>query len=285
MRVNWEPKSANLRSLAEELNLGIDSFIFIDDSDHECLAVRQSLPQVEVIQVPSRPLEIPGCLDHVARLEILSLTDEDRRRTEMYVQERKRRKIADTATGVAGYLRSLGMRMRVAVDDRRHVPRIAQLTQKTNQFNLTTRRYSEADIRGFVDAPDWLVAHFSLTDIFGDSGVVGVLLARQTASNEAEIDTLLMSCRVIGRKAESAFLESILAILRERGVRTVTADFLATAKNLLAERFLPDHGFVRHDNGRFTRDLNLPAPAALRDLPIDVTLEGLEITKDVREPA
>jgi FkbH-like protein len=269
MRVNWEPKSANLRSLAEELNLGIDTFIFIDDSDHECLAVRQSLPQVEVIQVPSRPLEIPGCLDHVARLEILSLTDEDRRRTEMYVQERKRRKIADTATGVAGYLRSLGMRMRVAVDDRRHVPRIAQLTQKTNQFNLTTRRYSEADIRGFVDAPDWLVAHFSLTDIFGDSGVVGVLLARQTASNEAE----------------SAFLESILAILRERGVRTVTADFLATAKNLLAERFLPDHGFVRHDNGRFTRDLNLPAPAALRDLPIDVTLEGLEITKDVREPA
>jgi FkbH-like protein len=285
MRVNWESKSANLRSLAEELNLGIDSFIFVDDSDHECLAVRQSLPQVEVIQVPSRPLEIPGCLDRVARLEVLNLTAEDRRRTEMYVQESKRRKTADTATDVAGYLRSLGMRIRVAVDDRRHVPRIAQLTQKTNQFNLTTRRYSEADIRGFVDAPDWLVAHFSLTDIFGDSGIVGVLLARQTASTEAEIDSLLMSCRVTGRKAESAFLESVLAVLRDRGVRTVTAEFLPTAKNQLAERFLPDHGFVRNDNGRFTRNLNLPAPAALRDLPIDVTLDGLELKKYVREPA
>jgi FkbH-like protein len=281
MRVNWEPKPANLRSLAEELNLGIDSFIFVDDSDHECLSVRQSLPQVEVIQVPSRPLEIPGCLDRVARLEVLSLTAEDRRRTEMYVEERQRRQMADTATDVAGYLRSLSMRMRVAVDDSRQVPRIAQLTQKTNQFNLTTRRYTEADIRGFVNAPDWLVANFSLTDVFGDSGIVGVILARQTASTEAEIDTLLMSCRVIGRKAESAFLESVLTILRDRGVRTVTANFLPTAKNKLAERFLPDHGFVRHDNGRFTRDLNLPAPEALRDLPIDVTLDGMELTKNV----
>jgi predicted enzyme involved in methoxymalonyl-ACP biosynthesis len=90
-----------------------------------------------------------------------------------------------------------------------------------------------------------------------------------------------MSCRVIGRKAESAFLESVLTILRDRGVRTVTANFLPTAKNKLAERFLPDHGFVRHDNGRFTRDLNLPAPEALRDLPIDVTLDGMELTKNV----
>jgi FkbH-like protein len=285
MRVNWESKSANLRSMAEELNLGIDSFIFVDDSDHECLAIRQSLPDVEIIQVPSRPLEIPGCLDHVARLEILILTAEDRRRTEMYGQERQRHQMAEAATDVAGYLRSLGMRMRVALDESRQVPRIAQLTQKTNQFNLTTRRYTEAEIRGFVDAPDWLVAHFSLTDIFGDSGVVGVILARQTASSEAEIDTLLMSCRVIGRRAESAFLETVLAALRHRGVRTVTADFVPSAKNQLAAQFLPDHGFLRQDNGRYTRDLNSPAPVASRDLPIDVTVEGLELTKNVREPA
>jgi len=117
MRVNWESKSANLRSLAEELNLGIDSFIFVDDSDHECLAIRQSLPEVEIIQVPSRPLEIPGCLDRVARIEIPNLTAEDRRRTEMYGQERKRHQLAEAATDVAGYLRSLGMRMRIALDD------------------------------------------------------------------------------------------------------------------------------------------------------------------------
>jgi FkbH-like protein len=275
MRVNWEPKSANLPSLADELNLGLESFVFIDDSDHECLMVRQSWPMVEVVQVPARAVDIPTCLDSVARLEVLQFTAEDRRRTEMYVQERKRREMAEAHTDVESYLKSLDMRMAVGVDDAGQVARIAQLTQKTNQFNLTTRRYTEAEVRAFVDSPEWLVAHFSLTDVFGDSGLVGVALSHVSAPDTAELDTLLMSCRVIGRQAETAFLESVLSLLRQRGVRTVLADYVPTAKNKLVEGFLPAHAFTRREDGRFTRDLTAPPPASASELPIAVRVEGL----------
>ena len=196
MRINWEPKPQNLRSLAEELNLGLESFIFVDDSHHECMAVRTELPQVEVIQTPSRAVDIPACLDLVARLEILSLTAEDREKTQMYVQERKRKELATVSGDRASYLASLEMRLSVCIDDAGPLARLAQLTQKTNQFNLTTRRYDEAEVSARIASPEWIVAHFSLADIFGDSGVVGLAMIA-VAGQEATLDTLLMSCRVI----------------------------------------------------------------------------------------
>jgi FkbH-like protein len=269
MRVGWERKVDNLRAIAEELDLGFDAFVFVDDSAHECLQVRQALPMIEVVQVPGRATDIPTCLDAVARLEVLAITGEDRRRTELYVQERRRRQMAETSSDVESYLRSLEMRMTVGVDDTDQVARISQLTQKTNQFNLTTRRYSAADVRRMMGAPDWLVAHFTLADIFGDSGLVGVALVRIVdGTAAAELDTLLMSCRVIGRRAETAFLETVLALLRARGVRTVVAEYLPTPKNQLVEKFLPDHGFSPGEGGRFTR--NLTASTGLDGLPIVV---------------
>jgi FkbH-like protein len=270
MRVNWEPKVANLQAIAEELNLGLDSFILVDDSEHEGLMVRQTLPAVEVVRVPERPLDVPGCLDAVARLEVLSITAEDRRRTAMYEQARRRRQTAQVATDVESYLRSLDMSMAVSLDDLNQVPRISQLTLKTNQFNLTTRRYSEAEIRGFMESREWLVAHFSLTDIFGDSGLVGVAVLRTTLPGVAELDDFLMSCRVIGRRAESAFLETVLSVVRQRGTHTVFADYIPTAKNKLAENFLSAHGFRPDSDGRLLRDLAQAAPPAVTDLPIAV---------------
>ncbi len=257
IRINWEPKPANLRSLADELNVGLDSFVFVDDSHHECLAVRSEVPEVEVIQTPSRPLDVPECLERVARLEVLSLTAEDREKTQLYVEERQRKALAASSTDIGSYLASLKMRMRIGLDDSAPLARLAQLAQKTNQFNLTTRRYDEAEVRRRIEDPHWLVAHFSLSDIFGDSGVVGLAMIGIDRA-QAHLDTFLMSCRVIGREAESAFLEATLRDLRDRGVERLYAEYLPTPKNRLAAGFLPAHGFAPVGDGRWLRDLREP---------------------------
>ena len=283
-RVNWLPKPDNLESLAAELNLGLESFVFVDDSDHECAAVRQRWPQVEVVQTPKRAIDVPTCLDPVARLEVLAITAEDRKKTAMYAAERQRRELEQGVRAGGGdpteYLRSLEMHMTVAFDDPSALARQAQLTQKTNQFNLTTRRYQEGDVQGFHDAPDRLVAHFSLADVFGDSGIVGLALCRFDAPDRAHVDTFLMSCRVIGREAESAFLHAVLRELARRGATTVTAEYLPTKKNVLVERFLPEQGFEPESEPntgealRYSRDLATRPPRPADDFPITVDVAG-----------
>jgi len=275
-RVNWVSKPENLKALAEELNVGLDSFVFVDDSDHECAAVRHALPQVEVVQTPLRAVDLPGCLDQVARLEVLSLTAEDLAKTEMYAQERQRRELlhgAESAGGMAGdYLARLRMKMSVRLNSSAQVPRLAQLTQKTNQFNLTTRRYDEAQIRSFLADEGWLVADFSLADVFGDSGLVGLAMFRLAAPGRAELDTFLMSCRVIGREAEGAFLHTLLRQLAEMGVDVVDALFLKTAKNDLVKDFLPQQGFEHLGEGRYRRSLRAHPPSAESEFPIAIEL-------------
>ena len=273
IRVNWEPKTVNLVALAEELNLGLDSFVFVDDSDYECALVRRELPEVEVIQTPARPIEVPSCLDHVSRLELLSLTVEDLKKTEMYAQERVRRQLrqnAERSGGLEDYLASLEMVMTVGIDDPAPLKRLSQLTQKTNQFNLTTRRYDELHMRHLIDSSNWMVGYFSLKDVFGDSGIVGLALFEVLEPAAAELETFLMSCRVIGRKAESAFLNVLLKRLAAAGVREVLADYLPTPKNALATSFLPDHGFVVGDDGRFRRELVVSPPLPDGAYPIAI---------------
>ncbi|MBP9804355.1 MAG: HAD-IIIC family phosphatase [Candidatus Accumulibacter sp.] len=276
-RVNWQSKADNLISLAEELNLGLDSFLFVDDSDHECAAVRQRLPQVEVIQTPSRAIDIPRCLEHVARLEVLSLTAEDLVKTEMYAQERRRRELKDhvekDGADIDEYLASLKMKMQVSFDNSTHLARLAQLTQKTNQFNLTTRRYNEHQMQKFIAASDWLVADFSLVDIFGHSGVAGLAIVHFTDTQQAELDTFLLSCRVIGREAERAFLHFLLGQLSARGVKAVVADYLPTAKNELVKSFLPEQGFAACPDGRYRWNLGDTPPQPETAFPITVTLD------------
>jgi FkbH-like protein len=274
-RVNWTDKPENLRSLAKELNLGLDSFIFIDDSDYECAAVRQLCPEVEVIQTPAKPMLVPGCLEHVARLEILSLTDEDRGKTQLYSQERNRKVLQEQVNQQGGdltaYLQSLQMEMKVSINDANHLKRLAQLTQKTNQFNLTTRRYDEQQMQAFLDSQEWLVGHFSLADTFGDSGVVGLALWHRDKPGHAVLDTFLMSCRVIGRRAETAFLDTLLGVLLAQGVTEVTADYLPTPKNVLVKNFLSEHGFTASE-GRYHRDLAANPPESTDAVPIRVEL-------------
>jgi FkbH-like protein len=278
VRVNWLPKPENLVSLAEELNLGLDSFVFVDDSPYECQAVAQALPQVEVVQVPAKPVDIPRCLDRVARLEILSLTAEDRAKTQLYAQERKRqelkREVVHGAGSVRDYLLSLRMVMQVGFDDIAQLARLAQLTQKTNQFNLTTRRYDERQIREFIESPDWMVAHFSLSDVFGESGVTGLALVHRVTPEQAELDSFLMSCRVIGREAECGFLNALLRRLAEHGVKEVRAEYRPSPKNKLVEAFLPGQCFSKQADGSYLRNLASIPPASDEAFPIAIQPVG-----------
>jgi len=276
-RVNWEPKPDNLKALADELNLGLDSFIFVDDSSHECAAVRYALPQVEVIQTPSKAVEIPFCLDRVARLEVLSLTAEDLTKTEMYAQERMRREFmgntGNNGLGGENYLQSLNMKMTINLDCIAHLSRLSQLTQKTNQFNLTTRRYNEHQIGEFIANKNCLVADFSLADVFGDSGIVGLAIFTIRSDNHADLDTFLMSCRVIGREAESAFLHALLRVLADRGIQEVYAEFLPTTKNGLAKDFLANQGFLAVAEGGYSWNLRNQAPKNQAAFPVTVMID------------
>jgi FkbH-like protein len=275
-RVNWLPKPDNISSIAQELNLGLDSFIFVDDSDYECSAVRHAFREVEVVQVPSRAVEIPGCLDALARLEVVSLTAEDIEKTAMYTQERLRKvqleKLTETGGSIDDYLMSLNMKMTIGVNDASLVTRLAQLTQKTNQFNLTTRRYSEGDISEMIRSDRFTVYHFSLSDNFGNSGVVGLAIVAQDSNTNARLDTFLMSCRVIGRLAELAFLSFILEDQRSKGVVEFAADYIPTRKNILVETFLPDNGFQKFADGRYC--YNLLGDSHYRRKHFPMSIEG-----------
>lgn len=174
------------------------------------------------------------------------------------------------------------MVMTIGFDDLGAVARVAQLTQKTNQFNLTTRRYTEAEIGRWMRDRDCLVAHFSLEDVFGDSGVVGVAILRGISGPEPEFDTFLLSCRVIGRSAETAFLHSLLGVLRERGASRVRGRFVPSGRNALVQNFWSEHGFRAKDSGLFERDLAAEAADRSRG-PISVIISARMQTPAAQE--
>ena len=202
------------------------------------------------------------------------LTDEDLQKTAMYAQERQRKSqqadLEADGASVEDYLQSLNMKMRVSMDDAQVVARLSQLTQKTNQFNLTTPRYSEADIEQKISDDKTSVFHFTLADNFGDSGIVGLAIVERQSEDRAHLDTFLMSCRVIGRRAEEAFLRTIIQTLRTQNVKELTAEYIPTRKNMLVETFLPDNAFTEAGEGFYLTNLKDAAHAPGGDLPIEI---------------
>jgi FkbH-like protein len=248
LRINWTDKAENLRAIAEELNLGLDSLVFVDDNPVERERVRQALPQVRVLDMPPDPMDYAAALRACPWFEQLSLSDEDRERGRYYTQERERRELADTAGGLDGFLRSLEITAEIADVDALSLARAAQLTQKTNQFNLTTRRYGEEDIAAMMASDRWIVRTLKAKDRLGDSGIVCVGLVEVTGET-ARIDTLLMSCRVIGRGMETAFLADLIAAAKDAGARAIEGVYMPTAKNALCADFYAEHGFERVGEG------------------------------------
>ncbi len=230
-RINWEDKVKNIADLAEELNIGIDSFVFVDDSDVECHLVSQALPKVTVRQVPTKLYEYPPLLFREGLFDALTTSQEDRKRTEMYQAESKRHQSSLHFNNIDDYLASLEIRAIIHPVKEHEIPRVAQLTQKTNQFNLTTRCYSESQISQFVDDENTGLFSLSVHDKFGDSGLTGVLIACREKSN-IRIDTLLLSCRILGRKLEFQFIGHCLQRLtQEWNPIQWEAEYIPTPKN------------------------------------------------------
>lgn len=241
--INWNPKPQNIRQIASELNLGLDSFIFIDDSPHEREAMRRLAPEVIVSELPTDPARRPFWLRQLACTWPVRLTDEDERRTEMYVAERQSRDLKNSAASVEDYLRGLQQRLTVSLVGPETVARIAQMHQRTNQFNLTTRRLSETEVAAYVSQRERglaLLGH--VVDKFGDHGIA-ITATVSIKGSDAEIETFLMSCRVIGRAIDTAFLACLLRTLAKRGIARVTGRYLPTQKNGLVRDFYRENGF------------------------------------------
>lgn len=253
MRINWTDKVQNLREIAAELNIGVDALAFLDDNPAECQRVRLELPEVTVLELPSNPMLFAPLLRQHPALERLTLSAEDRNRSHYYSEQRQRAASQQTAGSVEEFLRSLDQHIEILPVNEATCARVAQLTQKTNQFNLTTRRYSEQEIGEFQCSGQSEIFSVRVTDRFGDNGIVGVMIARREGA-ACIIDTFLLSCRVIGRTVETAMLAFLLDRARIHGVERLEGWFLPTRKNAPASDFYAKHGFAlqqQKDTGSF----------------------------------
>jgi FkbH-like protein len=244
-RINWNDKASNINGIAAELNLGIDSFVFVDDNPVECGLIQDLLPEVTVLQVPEKLYTYPPLLIRDGLFDALTFSSEDRQRARMYREEASRKHEQTKFETMEQYLSTLSLSITVHSVKENEISRIAQLTQKTNQFNLTTRRYSEAQIEALHRKPDWEVMSLFVRDRFGESGLTGVLIVSKEG-NVGIVDSFLMSCRVLGRNVEKAFILNAFTILeRTWGIKTWRAKFIPTLKNQQVADFWSDIGFQK----------------------------------------
>ncbi|HEV3170708.1 MAG TPA: HAD-IIIC family phosphatase [Actinocrinis sp.] len=243
INANWDPKDANLREIADRLGLGADAFVFADDSAFETELVAASLPAVAVVRLDDEPAEHIGKLLADGWFDVLELTAEDRGRTEQYRTEAARRDLQDGAGSYEEYLRRLDVRVAVSPVGEGDVARVSQITLRANQFNLTTRRLSPADVASWTRTPGNYALCIRSADRFGDNGVVGALFAK-AADDGLRIDNMLLSCRVFSRGIEQAAVAALLAHARAAGLGPVWAEYEPSAKNHRVRDFWPSLGFV-----------------------------------------
>lgn len=244
MEVHWRSKTESLVSIAAYLGIALDHVVFVDDNPVECEEVRRSLPAVTVICLPSQPEGFVAALSREGLFDTLDLSSEDRRRGELYQQRAQAEELRVSVGSVEDYYRDLKMEITIAPIDRTSLARAAQLTQKTNQFNVTTHRFSEADIESRVADPTWILMTVRVRDRFGDNGIVGLVMAKHT-EDVVDIDTLLLSCRVIGRTIETAMLAHLCDRAREVGASVLTGTVIPTPKNVAVRELYARHGFVK----------------------------------------
>lgn len=249
-RIDWNPKSVNLSSLASELNLGLDSFIFLDDNPKECAEVSSSAPEVLSITLPPDLEELPEFLAHIWAFDHPSVTEEDRRRAELMAQSLEFSRAAQSTASLEEFIASLNLRVDVQPLAPERLPRAAQLTQRTNQFNTTTIRRTEGELAALEQTPGVRIFTAEVSDRFGDYGLTGLVIVF-TRLNELYVDSLLLSCRVLGRGVEHRILARLAELALDEGVYTVTVPFSPTARNTPARAFLESipFGRVHEDNG------------------------------------
>lgn len=261
LRINWNDKVDNLRDIARELNIGLDSLIFFDDSEYECELVRGTLPMVATVRLNGDYLRYCDVLRDTPGLGFVFLTDEDRNRSAMYLSENARKEVMAGTTDLAAFLAGLGLVVEVAPVDDFSLERAAQLTQKTNQFNLTTKRYDKNELRRRMDAGDCVLA-VRVLDKFGDYGIVGLAILERGAEPAAwNLDTFLLSCRVMGRDVERAVFAHIVERAGMAGIAKLYGRYIPTEKNKPVENLLDQFGFSgRADDGMQAYDVSQGCP-------------------------
>jgi len=251
-RINWHNKAANMVDIATELNLDLSSIVFVDDSDFEINLVRKELPQVMSIQVPKQLSEYPHVLRRLFPVFAAnSRSVEDVNRSSMYHDEQCRKEFKETFNDIEQYLRSLKLKLKIIEDDLSLIPRLAQLSQKTNQFNLTTKRFTEHEMERLVKGFSEKLFCFNFSDNFGDYGITGLCIIANRGETVLKyaINTFLMSCRVIGRNVEFVFMDYIIKHLLNSGAKQLDAEYMATTRNSQVEDFYEKLGFIQVNSG------------------------------------
>ncbi len=241
-QANWTDKATNLKAIAQTLNIGVDSLVFLDDNPAEREQVRRELPMVAVPEVGDDPTYYPRILAAAGYFEAVSFSGEDRERADFYQANAERVALQSGASDMEGYLRSLDMVCRIEPVDPVCRARVAQLINKSNQFNLTTRRYSEAEVAALEGDPAVHLFQVRLSDRFGDNGIISVVIAHREG-DQWEIGTWLMSCRVLGRRVESAVLTHLVAAAQRDGAALLVGRYIPTAKNKLVVEHYAKLGF------------------------------------------
>jgi FkbH-like protein len=252
---NWEDKSVNLQTIARQLNLGLDSLVFVDDNPAERARIREELPMVAVPELPEDPAHYVGVLADAGYFEATSLTDDDLERAAHYAANADRQALKDTAGSTEEFLRGLAMSVSHGPFRSQDLPRVAQLMNKTNQFNTTTKRYSPEEIEAIAGEPRNMTLQFRLSDRFGDNGLVSAMIMRPTSSDATtlELENWVMSCRVFGRELEYEAMNIAVEAARQRGARTLVADYIPSSKNGVIKDLYPRLGFQCIQHGAETK--------------------------------
>lgn len=270
-QANWQDKASNIRAIAKELALGLESLVFLDDNPAERSLIRRELPEVAVPELDEDPANYARTLAAAGYFEAIGFSDEDRARAEMYQGNARRLGLQSQATDIESYLQSLEMRIVFGAFDGKTRARVAQLISKSNQFNLTTRRYSEPQVQQLEADPKAMTLHARLVDKFGDNGIICVVICRVTGPDIWTIDTWLMSCRVLGRRVEQAVLREILEQARSAGIKRLVGVYRPTDRNDMVRDHYGKLGFKQvQDDADGTTLWELGTDAEIDEVPMAV---------------
>lgn len=253
---NWEDKARNIRTIQQALNIGMDSMVFLDDNPFERELVRTMIPEITVPELPEDPALYLQYLRGLDLFETASYSREDAGRTEQYREKAQRAAFEAAFQSYDDYLEALQMRASAAAFDPFHYPRIAQLTQRSNQFNLRTVRYTEAEIEALAQDDSRIGLYFTLKDKFGDHGLISVVVLEKQPEDTLFISEWLMSCRVLKRGMEEFIVDKILSVAARQGFRRVVGEYIPTPKNAMVKDLYEQLGFARLENGRFQAEVS-----------------------------
>lgn len=248
---NWEDKASNIRYIQKSLNIGMDSLVFIDDNPFERNLVKELIPEITVPELPDDPASYLTFLQSQNLFETASYSSEDKDRTKQYQAEAKRKDLEQEFVSIDDYLKNLEMIGEAKPFETVRYSRISQLTQRSNQFNLRTMRYSEADIERIAEDDTYITLYYTLKDKFGDHGLVSVVIMKKTSDTEAFIDTWLMSCRVLKRGMEEYVVNKLVKAAAENGISTITAEYIETPKNKMVANIYDTMGFTETENKKY----------------------------------